>query len=103
MTSKNPTTVLFIIARFHARESEEEAVAAAVRGQLDPVRAEAGCLSIEAYGSTRDPRLFFLYSRWIDEAAFDLHATLPHTVHFLERIQPLIDHPLDVTRARSIE
>jgi len=27
---------------------------------------------------------------------------LPHTVRFVERVQPLIDHPLDVTRTERI-
>jgi len=31
---------LFIFARFHAREGEEDAVAAALRDMLGPVRAE---------------------------------------------------------------
>jgi len=93
---------LFIFARFHAREGEEEAVAAAMREMLGLVRAEAGCLAIEAFRSTRDPRLFYVHSRWIDEAAFDMHAGLPHTVRFLERVRPLINDPLDVTRARPV-
>ena len=46
--------------------------------------------------------LFYIHSRWTDEAAFDLHAQLPHTVRFIERVGPLIDHPLDVTRAELI-
>jgi len=50
----------------------------------------------------RDPRLFWIHSRWIDEAAFETHAELPHTVRFVERVQQLIDHPLDVTRAHAI-
>jgi quinol monooxygenase YgiN len=93
---------LFIFARFHARDGEEDSVTAAMRDMLDPVRAESGCLAIEAFRSTRDPRLFYVHSRWVDEAAFDLHAELPHTVRFLDRVQPLIDHPLDVTRARPV-
>jgi quinol monooxygenase YgiN len=93
---------LFIFARFHAREGEEDAIAAALRDQLGPVRVESGCLAIEAFRCTRDPRLFYLYSRWIDEAAFDIHAKLPHTVRFLDRVEPLIDHPLDVTRAKLL-
>lgn len=93
---------LFVFARFHAREGEEDAVAAAMRDMRDPVRAEPGCLAIEYFRSTRDPRLFYVHSRWIDEAAFEIHAELPHTVRFLERVQPLIDHPLDVTRARPV-
>ena len=93
---------LTIFARFHARSGDEDAVAQLLRGQLDPVGAEVGCLMIDAFRSTRDPRMFYLHSRWKDEAAFDVHATLPHTLRFLERVQPLIDHPLDVTRARPL-
>jgi quinol monooxygenase YgiN len=94
---------LIIFARFHAREGEDAALASALRHQLRPVRAEPGCLlAIEVFRCTRDPRLFYLHSCWVNEAAFDLHARLPHTVRFLERVKPLIDHPLDVTRAKLL-
>jgi quinol monooxygenase YgiN len=93
---------LFIFGRFHAREGHEDALAAALRDVVPPSRAEAGCVAISAFRSTRDPRLFYIHSRWVDEAAFDLHAGLPHTLHFLERAQALIDHPLDVTRATPL-
>ncbi|HZS83027.1 MAG TPA: antibiotic biosynthesis monooxygenase [Stellaceae bacterium] len=94
---------LFIVARFHAIEGQEAAVAAALRAVVPATRAEVGCLAIDAYRSTRDPRLFYIHSRWRDEAAFELHATLPHTLRFLDRVQPAIDHPLEVTRARPLE
>ena len=93
---------LFIFARFHAREGKEEAVAAALRDEILASRAEPGCLAHQAYRSTRDCQLFFIHSRWIDEAAFETHAQLPHTTRFIERVQPLIDHNLDVTRARPL-
>jgi quinol monooxygenase YgiN len=94
---------LHIFARFRAREGLEEKVAAAMQEMLPPVRSEPGCMSIEVFRSTRDKRLFCLHSRWIDEAAFDVHATLPHTRHFIETVQALIDHPLDVVRTRLME
>jgi quinol monooxygenase YgiN len=94
---------LFVVARFHARLGQDEALAALMREQLQPVRAEPGCLKIDAFRSTRDPNLFFFLSRWVDEAAFDIHAGLPHTVRFLERVRQLIDHPLDVARVRPLE
>jgi quinol monooxygenase YgiN len=93
---------LFIFARFHASEGKEEAVAAALRDVVGPSREEAGCRAISAYRSIRDPRLFYIHSRWTDEEAFEVHARLPHTVRFLQQVQALIDHPLDVTRARPI-
>ncbi len=66
------------------------------------VRAEPGCLAIEAYRSTRDPRLFWIHSRRIDEAAFEIHAELANTLRLLDRIEQLIDHPLDVSRTQVL-
>jgi len=93
---------LFIFARFHAREGHESAVMAALLDEVPVARAEPGCLAHQAYRSTRDPRLFYIHSRWRDEAAFDAHIRLPHTESFVERIQPLIDHKLEVTRAKPL-
>jgi quinol monooxygenase YgiN len=44
------------------------------------------------------PKLFYIHSRWKDEAAFDNHAQSPHTARFTETVKSLIDHPLEVTR-----
>ena len=93
---------LFVFARFHARPGNEAAMAEAMLENMPPTRAEPGCLGIQAYRSIRDPQLFFIYSRWVDEAAFETHANLPHTVRFLGRVEPLIDHPLDVNRTVPI-
>jgi quinol monooxygenase YgiN len=90
---------LVIFARFRARDGQEAAVESAVREVTSITRGlEPGCIAIAPYRSVRDPKLFFIHSRWVDASAFDLHATLPHTMSFLDRVQPLIDHPLDVNR-----
>ena len=93
---------LYIFARFHARPGQEQAVADALCDVVPPSRGEPGCLGIHAFRSTRDPRLFYIHSRWKDEAAFERHASLPHTVTFIERVTALIDHAVDVTRAEQI-
>jgi len=78
-------------------------MAAAMREMLPPVRAEPGCISIRIFRSVRDRKLFYLHSRWVNEAAFDLHATLPHTLNFVETAQTLIDHPMDVVRTKQLD
>ena len=86
---------LIIFARFRARDGQEAAVEAAMRDVTSITRElEPGCIAIAPYRSVRDPKLFFIHSRWVDETAFELHATLPPTESFLDRVQPLIDHPL---------
>jgi quinol monooxygenase YgiN len=89
-------------ARFHAREGQENALAAALREQIAPVRAEPGCLQMGVYASVRNPRLFWIHSCWADEAAFQVHADLPNTQRFVERAERLIDHPFDATRTRAL-
>jgi quinol monooxygenase YgiN len=94
---------LFIFARFHARPGQDTGVESALRKLIAPTKQEPGCLSIHAFRSIRDARLFYIHSRWADEAAFDNYVGLPHTVQFVEEVQPLIDHELDTTRANLID
>lgn len=93
---------LFIFARFHARPGNEEAVAATLLEILPPTRQEPGCVGTHAFRSIHDPQLFYIHSHWKDQAAFDRHLDLPHTVRFVERVEPLLDHPLNATRSVQI-
>jgi len=93
---------LHIFARFHARPGNEEAVSQAMLDGMIPSKEEPGCLSIRHFRSIRDPQLFFLYSHWKDEEAFERHAELPHTVRFLEVVEPLIDNAFDIFRTEQI-
>ena len=95
-----PAEELFVFARFHAHPGREDALAAALHEVVAATREETGNLAIAAFRSVRDPRLFYIHSRWVDEAAFDHHGDLPHTLHFLATVEPLIDHSLDITRTR---
>jgi len=89
---------LFIFARFHARPDSEAQVAEAIQQVVPPSRDEPGCIAIHGFRSTRDSRLFYIHSRWIDEEAFEIHAALLHTVRFIERMEQLVDQPPEVTR-----
>ena len=66
-------------------------------------RGEAGCLSFHTFRGMRDGRLFFIHSRWVDEAALQVHAGLAHTARFLERVDALLDQPKEITRAEMME
>ncbi|HJZ82982.1 MAG TPA: putative quinol monooxygenase [Pyrinomonadaceae bacterium] len=94
---------MFIFARFHARPGQETGVEAALRKVIAPTRQEPGCVSIHAFRSIRDGRLFYIHSHWADEAAFDHHAGLPHTMQFVAEVQPLMDHELETFRTKLID
>jgi quinol monooxygenase YgiN len=69
---------------------------------VEPTRAETGCVAIHVFESLRSPFAFAIHSEWVDEAAFELHAQLPHTVRFLEAAARLLPHPVQGLRAREI-
>jgi quinol monooxygenase YgiN len=92
----------FVFVRLHAREGEEKAVEEVLREVTGPSREEPGCLSFHLFRSVRNPRLFYIHSRWVDEAAFQKHAVLAHTERFLKKVDALLDQPRDVARTEMI-
>ena len=94
---------LYVFARFHAKSGSERNVEQAIVKVLGPTRKEPGCLGANLFRSVRDDRLFYIHSKWQDEAAFDWHGDQAHTKAFLEEVAPLIDHPLDVARTQLFD
>ena len=57
--------------------TEEEAVER-LRLLTQSTRLEPGCRFYQAHRSTTDPRTFFLYELYEDEAALEFHRATPH-------------------------
>ena len=93
---------IFIFTRFHAQPGKAAAFEAALREVVPASREEEGCLNIHAFRSIRDPHVFYIHSRWRDEAAFDAHAKLPHTLRFVEQSEPLLNHEIQAQRCELI-
>jgi quinol monooxygenase YgiN len=91
---------------FVVRFEPQPGKAAAFREELlrvvGPSRAETGCVAMHVFESLREPFLFAIHSEWTDEAAFVLHAELPHTVQFLAAAKELLTHPVQGLRSREI-
>jgi quinol monooxygenase YgiN len=97
-----PEGELYVFAPFRARAGAELGVEQALRSIHAATATESGCLVHRICRSVREAALFYVHSIWTSEAAFEQHATQVHTTRFIEEVQPLIDHALEVTRARRI-
>ena len=90
------------IVRFQPRPG----MAGAFREELlrvnEPSRDEVGFLRIDVFESAREPLEFAVHSEWVDEAAFDLHAELPHTAAFIAAAAKLLTHPVQGLRLKQI-
>jgi quinol monooxygenase YgiN len=93
---------IVVFARLHTRPGKQNAVHQAMFAIQGPTRQEPGCLAYGAFRSVRDPDEFYIHSRWEDMVAFERHAQLPHTVCFLETIEPLLDHPFKATLSEQL-
>ena len=91
---------LFIFASFQATSGHEEELATAMREVIARTREEPGCQVIGGYRSCVDPSLFYIHSRWVDDAALDSHSCAPHTVRFMESTKALLDRPAQVAKTR---
>jgi quinol monooxygenase YgiN len=67
-----------------------------------PSREETGCIRIDVFETIREPVEFAIHSEWIDEAAFELHSSLPHTVRFIAAAEKLLTHPIKGLRMSQI-
>jgi quinol monooxygenase YgiN len=61
-----------------ARPGEEEAIAGVLREMVPATQAEPGCIHYYAHRSLDDPRRFFLFEEYVDEAALQAHMDSEH-------------------------
>jgi quinol monooxygenase YgiN len=95
------TTVHFFV-RFEPKPGKASEFRDELMRVTEPTRAEAGCVAQHIYESLSQPVTFAIYSKWIDEAAFEVHAQLPHTIRFLKAAEALTGHPVQGIRTREI-
>jgi (4S)-4-hydroxy-5-phosphonooxypentane-2,3-dione isomerase len=69
---------LVLAVTWVARPGEEGAVEEVLRRMMPLTRAEPGCIQYDAHRSPEDPRRFFLYEVYDDEAALAAHSESEH-------------------------
>ena len=67
-----------VTAKWTAREGEEERVLESIKSLIAPSRAEPGCLYYQACRDPENPRVFFLFELYEDEAAYKSHGESEH-------------------------
>jgi quinol monooxygenase YgiN len=79
--------VTYIIKPGHESEAVE-----LFRALTTPTRSEPGCRMYLAHRSTADPRKFFLYEQYDDQAALDAHRASSHFEQYAKNgLFPIIE------------
>jgi quinol monooxygenase YgiN len=81
-----------LTATWTAKPGHEETVHQAILKLIEPSRAEPGNLLYQPHRHPEDPRVFFFYEQYTDEAALQAHAESEHfREHALETAIPLLE------------
>lgn len=72
-----------VAATYRARENEEEKIREILEIMAPLSRAEPSCLFYQAHRSPDDPRVFFLYEQYTDEAGYQAHMETPHFAEYI--------------------
>jgi quinol monooxygenase YgiN len=67
-----------VSAKWRAKEGKEERLLELIREITPPSRAEQGNVFYQAQRSAEDPRLFYLYEQYVDEAGYQAHMDSEH-------------------------
>lgn len=68
-----------------------EAEVAALFGKLtEESRKEAGCAMYQVHRHKTEPRRFFIYEQYKDDAALEAHRTAPHFLQFARKDLPKV-------------
>ncbi len=82
-----------VTAKWTAKEGEEDKVRAAIERIVGPSRAEPGCLYYQPNVDPENPRVFFFYEHYVDEAAYKAHGESEHFQRYgLGEAIPLLEN-----------
>lgn len=77
-------TTLHLAVSLIAKPGGEAELKAALEALVAPSRADDGCLQYDLHADRENPRHFFLYERWRDDASWRAHMETPHLKNFGE-------------------
>jgi quinol monooxygenase YgiN len=82
---KGPDMAYVVAAKWRARPGKEDRVAEICAEMTEPSRNEPGNRFYQAHRAPDDPRLFFLYEQYVDEAGYEAHMDTEHFSRLVKR------------------
>ena len=73
-----------VAATYRVKPGEEEKVKEILETMAPLSRKEPGCVFYQAHRSQENPRVFFLYEQYVDEAGYQVHMATPHFEHYIK-------------------
>jgi quinol monooxygenase YgiN len=82
---------VILYAEFTAKPGSESQVEALISGLAEKVRREPGNTEFTVYRERDNPRKFFVFEQYMDEASFEAHIGAEYGVIFNQQLSSLIE------------
>jgi quinol monooxygenase YgiN len=82
---------VILYAEFTATPGSESQVEALISGLAEDVRREPGNTEFTVYRERDNPRKFFVFEQYLDEASFETHISADYGAIFNQRLSSLIE------------
>ena len=91
-----------LLAFLEAKEGKESELERILLDLITPTLNEPGNIAYVPHKSTENPRVFMFDELWIDEKALEEHFKQPHMINLIEKLNPLLERPLELKRYYEI-
>jgi quinol monooxygenase YgiN len=82
---------VILYAEFTAKAGSEAEVETLISGRAEKVRREPGNTEFTVYRERDNPRLFFVFEQYLDEASFETHISADYGLIFNQQLGSLIE------------
>ena len=82
---------LILYAEFTAKPGSEPQVETLISGLAEKVRQEPGNTEFTVYRERDNPRKFFVFEQYLDEASFEAHISAEYGIIFNQQLSSLIE------------
>jgi quinol monooxygenase YgiN len=82
---------VILYAEFTAKPGSESQVEFLISGLAEEVRREPGNTEFTVYRERDNPRMFFVFEQYLDEASFETHISADYGLIFNQQLGSLIE------------
>ena len=90
------------LAFLEAKKGKESELETILLNLIPHTLDEPGNIAYVPHKSIENPSIFMFDELWIDEKAIEEHFKQPHMINLIEKLNPLLERPLELKRYHEI-
>jgi quinol monooxygenase YgiN len=95
-------TAIRLLAFLEAKKWKESELERMLLDLIPPTLQEPGNIAYVLHKSVENPQVFMFDELWVDEIAIEEHFNQPHMLNLIEKLNPLLERPLELKRYYEI-